>query len=463
MMKTQTKTTARRLLAAMFVVCVGLWQTGCSSWIDHDLNVDPNNPQDVSLNLILPTVEGTLAFNYGSDISRISSCWTQQHFGANRQHEGFFRYIIGEGDVNNAWNNMYGTTMINCDVMIKKAEAEGSPAYASIGKILQALSLGIVTDMWGDVPFSEAFKGEGTLYPKTDEQQQIYTTINSLLDDAIAKIKTTSVTKPGADDLIYGGDLDKWVMAAYSLKARYAIHTTKPNGLKASQDALAALSGGFKANSDGLILNFGASETNANPLYAFLSSRTGDITLGPKLIELLNAKNDPRRSKIGDGLKPTDMIADSTPFGAFHTSPESPLVLCSFAELKFIEAEALFNTGKKAEAKTAYLAGIKANMDWYGISAADQKSYTDQPSVNPTGDITLQLIMEEKYIALYTQQESYTDYRRTSFPTLTPATAGKTVPVRFPTAQNQRLYNAKNLPAGATDAGWINTPMWWNK
>ena len=131
--------------------------------------------------------------------------------------------------------------------------------------------------------------------------------------------------------------------------------------------------------------------------------------------------------------------------------------------MKFIEAEAKFNTGDKPGAKAAYLAGIAANMDWYGVSAADQKTYTDQASVTPSGDITLQQIMEQKYIALYTQQESYTDYRRTSYPTLTPTTAGKTVPVRFPTAQNQRLYNGKNLPAGATDANWINTPMWWNK
>ncbi|MFM8179978.1 MAG: SusD/RagB family nutrient-binding outer membrane lipoprotein, partial [Candidatus Kapaibacterium sp.] len=149
-------------------------------------------------------------------------------------------------------------------------------------------------------------------------------------------------------------------------------------------------------------------------------------------------------------MKTTDMIADTTPYGAFHASPESPIVLCSYAELKFIEAEAKFNTGDKAGAKAAYLEGIAANMNWYGISAADQKTYTDQASVNPSGDITLQLIMEEKYMALYTQQESYTDYRRTALPALTPAVSGKTVPVRFPTAQNQRLYNAKNLPAGAT-------------
>jgi hypothetical protein len=462
-MKTLAKATTRRLMAAVLVVCAGLWQTGCSSWIDHDLNVDPNNPQNVSLNLILPSVEGTLAYNYGSDVSRISSCWTQQHLGANRQHEGFYLYTITESDVNNAWNNMYGTTMINCDIMIKKATAEGSPAYAAVGKILQAISLGIVTDMWGDVPYSEAFGGEGVLYPKTDTQQEVYNTINALLDDAIATINNSSVNKPGADDLIYGGDLGKWTKAAWSLKARYAIHTTKPNGLKASTDALAALAKGFASNADGMILKFGASETNANPLYSFISSRTGDIALGPKLIELLNAKNDPRRMMIGDGLKSTDMIADTTPFGAFHTSPESPQVLCSYAELKFIEAEAKFNTGDKPGAKAAYLAGIAANMDWYGVSAADQKTYTDQASVTPSGDITLQQIMEQKYIALYTQQESYTDYRRTSYPTLTPTTAGKTVPVRFPTAQNQRLYNGKNLPAGATDANWINTPMWWNK
>jgi hypothetical protein len=201
---------------------------------------------------------------------------------------------------------------------------------------------------------------------------------------------------------------------------------------------------------------------NANPLYSFLSARAGDLGIGPVLISLLNTKNDPRRAAIGDKLKATDTIKSSTGFGSFYTSANSPIVLCSYTELKFIESEANLRLGKNTEAKAAYVDAVKASLSSYGVSQADADAYVAQASVVPSGNITLQDIMEQKYIALYTQFESYTDWRRTNFPTLTPV-KGSAIPRRFPTPQNQRLFNGANVPAGGTETTtWIYKPVWWD-
>ena len=139
-----------------------------------------------------------------------------------------------------------------------------------------------------------------------------------------------------------------------------------------------------------------------------------------------------------------------------------PIVLCSFAELKFIEAEANLRLGNKTASKTAYTAAIKASLAGWGVAQADADAYLAQTNVTPSGDVTLQNIMEQKYVALYTQFESFTDWRRTSLPALTPV-KGNSVPRRFPTSQNQRLFNGANVPAGGLDANWIFKAMWWDE
>ncbi|MCS6999351.1 MAG: SusD/RagB family nutrient-binding outer membrane lipoprotein [Bacteroidota bacterium] len=449
--------------AATATIMVVLILSGCERWVDTSLNTNPNNPEDVSMNLLLPMVEGALAWQHGSDPSRFASLFTQHHSGIDRQHLGFYsQYALGEGDVDNYWTNIY-RIMNNCTILIKKAEEQQSPHYAGVARILLAYSIGLVTDGFGDVPFSEAFKGQANIRPRFDSQEQIYTAINQLLDKALQDLDAAqSLFKPGTDDYFYGGDRTKWKKAAFALKARYAIHLTKRNATAAANAALAALQNAFSSNADDLVMRFGSSVTNANPLYLFDQDRN-DIRISPFFAGLLNRLNDPRRPMIGGTPKrPTDSIPADDDLGAFYASMSSPVVLLSYAEMKFIEAEARLRTGDLAGAKTAYQDAIKASMSWFGVADTDVQAYLANPEVLPSGDVTLEQIMTQKYIALYTQFETWTDWRRTGYPQLTPLT-GNRIPRRFPLPQSERLFNGGNIPPGSTSADWKFTPMWWDQ
>ncbi len=451
-------------IAAIVLALVIMSPLACDRWVDSSLNVDPNNPADVPMNLLLPAVEGSLAWYYGSDPSRFASLLTQHHSGVDRQHRSYYEnYALLEGDVDNYWSAMYVTILNNANILLKKAEAQNSPHYAGVARILMAYAAGNLTDAFGDIPLSDALQGAQNTQPRYDPQSQVYQTIGQWLDQAIQNLDApSSVLSPGNDDYFYRGDRAKWKKAAYALKARYAIHLTKRDAAAASNGALSALSNAFSSNSDDLVLRFGESQTNYNPLYAFVQERN-DIRIAPYFAQLLNRLQDPRRPMIGK--KPqaaTDSIPDNDDLGAFYASINSPVVLLSYAEMKFIEAEARLRTGDQSGAKTAYQDAIRASMQWFGVADADIQAYLANPDVVPAGDITLENIITQKYIALYTQFETWTDWRRTNFPTLTPMT-GNRIPRRFPLPQSERLFNGANIPAGSTSAEWEFTPMWWDQ
>ena len=116
-------------------------------------------------------------------------------------------------------------------------------------------------------------------------------------------------------------------------------------------------------------------------------------------------------------------------------------------------------TVKAAEAHAAFVAAVKASLARTGVSDADATAFMAQANVDPGATaLTLENIMTQKYVAMYTQCESWTDWRRTGFPALT-AVRGNEVPRRFPYPQSERLYNTRNMPAGLT----IFSRVWWDK
>ncbi|MFN3780874.1 MAG: SusD/RagB family nutrient-binding outer membrane lipoprotein [Candidatus Kapaibacteriota bacterium] len=432
----------------------------CNSWIDPNLNVDPTSPSDVPFKTILPTTQVGIAYVLGGDVGRFAGCFTQQLYGWNRQHQGIYNYTFKEDDIDNAWNTMYAGPMMDLYFMINKADELNSPYYKGAAQVLMAFSLGMWTDLMGDIPYSDAFKGTNNLTPKYDTQQQIYNSILEMLDKAIENLKsTTSVLKPGADDFIYGGKVAQWIKAAYTLKARYYLH------LKKYDEALAALQNGFTSNDDDMQLSFTDKETEANPLYQFDVQR-GDVNMGPKLMELMNQFNDPRRpffAKKDDN----GQYSENSPLGPFYASINSPVPFITYVEAKFIEAESQLAKGNKNAAYNAYKEGILASMKKVGVADPDAQAYFNQPSVDVgESNLSLEDILTQKYIACFFSPEVYTDWRRTGYPTLTPV-KGNTVPRRFPYPQSERLYNFQNVKAVAPNfqnPDFIFTEkLWWDK
>ena len=375
--------------------------------------------------------------------------------------------------------NIYGGALENLKLLMDKGVSTKSPHYEGIAKILMANALGVTTDLWGDIPYSQAFKGAEELTPAYDTQAQIYSTIQSLLISAKGDLGASfSAFEPGNDDLIYSGNLSKWIQAANSLSARYWLHLSKVPGSNAYANAINSLSGAFTSNASNEMLYFGAAATNASPFFQFfIEGRPGDAGMGKFLIDQLNSTNDPRAAQIAADAIATDTIityvgsapgagnGSASNIGPFYGSASSPVAFITYPELKFIEAEAKFQTSDPSGAATAYNEAVTASLDYFGVSNA---TFLATYAAETGASITLDKIMTQKYVALFTLgYEQFTDWRRTGIPVLALAAQAQTteIPRRFPYPNSERLYNLANMTAAEGNQGGasLTNRVWWDK
>lgn len=443
---------------------LGIFFASCERWVDTNINVDPNNPTDVPVNLLLSSAEGGTAYLNTSTLSRITNLMTQHYLGTDRQHEAYYNYQITEFDIGDIWDISYSNVMVNLNTIITKSNATGarSPHYRGAARVLMAMNVGAMTDTWGDVPFSQAFAGVDALQPRFDTQQSIYQRIQQLLDSAILDFQApSSIPALSTGDIIFGGDVTEWTRTAWTLKAKYAIHLTKREGNTAAQNALNFLRNGMASNDDNMVFQFASAETSSSPLYQFLQGRTGDIGFGATLATMMNRLNDPRRAVYG---RPSanGTVAGGGDFGAYFFAINGRAALITYAEDAFIEAEANFRLGNTAVARTAFITAVTASLQQYGVSATAITAYLAQASVVPATGMTLDRIMEQKYLHLFTNPESWTDWRRTGFPVLT-AVAGNAIPRRLVLPINERLYNLPNYPSGGNTTAWMFGRVWWDQ
>ena len=442
----------------------------CEKWIDPDINVDPNNPAEVSVDLLLPTVQVEIAYQLGGDVTRPNCMWVQHLSGVSRQSLSYERFTYRDSDVNNLWYYaLYPSALMNCHIIIQKAAEEGSPHYAGVAKVLMAYTLGIMTDVWGDLPYSEAFQGADQLKPAFDSQAQIYAAIHTLLDEAMADLQVEeegSVMSPGSDDLMYGGDRDLWLKAAYSIKARYSLHLSKKNGNAAYTDALEYLANGFTDNSENLVFHFGSNNLEENPTYQFDRDR-GDIRIGAKIVDMMAANNDPRMAHYFapddeggfSGSPPGGAILSASAVGPYYASANSPVPFMTYVELLYIKAEALLETGDNAGAIEAYNQALEASLNKFGVF--DQAWYDANKFTGAT--IDLETIMWGKYVSLFLQPEVYVDMRRTNmmntdYFTLPDDASLSTFPRRWPYASSEKAYNGANVPGVS-----LTDRLWWDE
>ncbi len=451
------------------VIAVGALTLGSCNFVDYELNQDPNKPSDVSQELLLPGAQITLGYVLGGDIGRYTSCWTQHHAGVDRQHADYSLYRITETDVNTLWNNLYATTLSDLDIIIQKSADDSSPHYSGVAKIMTANTLGILTDLYGDIPYSDALQNGENLTPTYDTGESIYVAIQQLLDEGISEVTAVGSSKsPGSDDLIYGGDLSAWVAAANSLKARYHIHLSELNASTAYTNALAAINAGaISSNAGDAEVPFGAAATEANPWFQFEQQRS-DVDMGEFFIDLMNSIADPRVTVFASpnqggayvGAPQGVAGVDASPFGPAYGSSASPVPLISYVETKFIEAEANLGTDNAAAA-AAHNEAIIASLAKFGVSDA---TYEAAQADETGASINLTKIITHKYIALYTQLETYNDLRRTdNLVGITSATTGTSniddIPSRFPYPLSERLSNGANRPSGVT----LNDNVHWDQ
>jgi len=276
---------------------------GCKKYLD--INTDPNSALSAPESLLLPpaivdistvVAGGCFSIQNSSGIAEINSYWMQQ-LSLNQPLPIVENYKLTTGDADNLWNDVYINIMQNLKILGTEAEANKNHSYGVISKVLTAYTLGVTTDMWGDVPFSQAFNGN--FHPTYDKQEDVYKSIQSMLDSAIAENQLDPGNSvPGSDDFLYQGDMSKWEKFAYALKARDYMHLTKAPGYDAATQAnlaLAAVANAFTGTSDEATANIYADAAgHESPWYLNTAIGQGGVVLSATFINFELANSDPR-------------------------------------------------------------------------------------------------------------------------------------------------------------------------
>ena len=485
---------------------IGSWLVSLTSCDLSKTNVNPNASSDVSLSAVLTGAEVSLGFTTGINAGLLTNIYTQQASGANGDAAPFDNYTTSPGYFNTTWLTYYTNLLTNLKIIQQTATTQQLPYYSGIARVLTAFSYGTLTDIFGNIPFKEALYGNGITNPVYDNQEDIYPALQSQLDSAIAELSQPVSANLGAvpsgDDVIFKGVVSGWIATAYTLKARYAIHLSKVNATDAAQKVLSYLYNGttwrgIQNNGTDAQVVFGSSTTNANPFYQQNTNRPGWVGLGASFVNLLNGNKvtdasttaegtyvDPRRAYFA-----TNYPTGSTTYqgsvagipgaysriGSFYGVATAPVILVSYSEAKFLEAEArIILNAADPKAQTALEAAIRASFskvisnssDPYATAQKQTDYITARATLTGTFSKDLETIITQKYIALFLQSEVWNDYRRTGYPAIPlaqnathSANPNGQIPRRIPYPQNETSLN-KNTPAGST---YQSPRLWWDK
>lgn len=439
--------------------------SSCQSELDH-FNENPNDPMSSNPSLLLAAMEVSTFSTHTSGLIRTSNIFDQHLAGTSIGQLGDIqRYFISEQDVNNEWNTLYGTTLMNGHILTRDFAPE-YPYYTGMGQILTAINLGYATDLWGDVPYDEAFKADqGNRTPKYNTQEEIYQRLQAILDEAILNLQkpvSNNLSVPAKDDYIFNGDTKKWIQIAYVLKARYALRLTAVDAQAAQKALEYVVASGMSSNNNDANTFFPGTSNGLNQWYAFNESRVNYLKTGAYFVNSLKDSNDPRLSfaiakdKNGNytGNAADDLDTTSSSYiGLAFADETSSIGIVTYAEAKFIEAEAKFRLGQ--DAKPALQEAVATSV----LKITGSTAKTEFLSAVTT-TVNLETIIQQKYLALFLTMEPYNDYRRTGFPVLVPNQSSQTkiIPVRLPTPSDERQYNPN-----ATVVSNVTTNVWWDK
>jgi hypothetical protein len=431
----------------------------------EEINENPNVPNDVPLSTLLPPAQKALADAQGGELFRINSVFAQQMEGLSGRPQGYERYSPNEQFINNPWSDFYVNAIVNLKIIEERAIDESSPHYAGVAKILQAQAFGLLTDTWGDVPYFQSAIGSDEIDPAFDSQEVIYDNIQILLDEAIFLLGEESILSPGPDDIIYNGVLQNWIAAAYLLKARYLMHTTKRDPGVPSE-VITLLNQAYTSTSQDFEYPYLGTGEDLNPIGGFFENNE-TLIVDPSFIDLMESLNDPR----------IDFAFDILPFtggqrkpGAYFASLDSELELAGYTEQLFLLAEARLRTSDTPGAEEALHEAITISMNDISAGEITQDEIDNYISANAglseDFETDLEIIIREKYIALYTTPEPWTDYRRTGYPVLEPNEGGVSgsnpsgeIPRRLIYPQSERLRN-QSFPSTNPN---MQDRFWWDE
>jgi len=489
-----------KLIRYTFIILVFLGIGGCKDFLD--VNTPVNNPQSVNPQVLLGAGLIGTGFANGNELNRFASTIMQMHAGAGNSPQNYDIYITTSADFGNQWlGELYEGSLTEYQRLIETADGVGAKAYTGIAKIMKAYTFSLATDVWGDVPYSQALQGTTFINPRLDAQKDIYEGnstlgIQSLFDlvkEGMADLDLPTTLTPGTDDVIYGGTIANWKRAGNTLMLKFATQISRvdPAFAKTQIDAvIAAGNNVISTNAQTMGVKFGSATGSQSPIYVYnyVSSFRTDLIVSTRYLTRLQTtlNNDPRLPlivtrpnavapgvgtyvTIDNGFRGT-LPTPSTTYSKWGPavtgiSGAGPIKLVSNAQRAFIMAEAVQRLGVVAP-KTAnqyFQEGITASMDEIGVLPSDRTAYfaANPTIVNLQPGTEIDQIISQKYVALTGNGiEAWDDWRRTGFPTLLESQNAAGTDAKRPVRAvyvNQELQRNPNFVLVNS-----NVRMWWD-
>lgn len=493
----------RDMKKIIFIGIIALFMGACDEGFE-ELNVDPTRPSQIPAANKLTAVQKYISSerydNWRANL--IYQSTMMQHLSSTAGYWSGDKYFWNRGYASSLIDRYYENAIKTVEDLLFQLENEEAPEeMKAIARILRVFAYSRLTDLYGDIPYSEAGKAviDGVYLPKYDKQSEIYPDLLKELEESAAALGT-GTSEFGAADVIYNGNQAQWKKLANSLMMRLGFRLIKVDPAASESWVTKAISGGVMTSNDD-IFYLRHDNNNRNGI-----SEVFDVDGNPRMsktfIDFLQDGDDPRlpilAARISDGstqkadLKGlpnglnSEMLKENT--GEENTDAyaeinrsilvdfEAPMIFQTYAEVEFMLAEANVRWGLAGDAETHYNNGVTAAMKQLSlysedavISDSDIDDYLDNSPFDPTNAI--EQINTQYWAATFLNEyETFSNWRRSGFPVLTPVNfpgneTGGTIPRRLTYSQNDASVNAENYQEAISNQGpdLLTTRVWWDK
>ena len=358
-----------------------IYATGCKKQLD--INQDPNFPtyQQGTPSIVLPV--GILATigETGGDLAIFGGMLSQYFTQASlaQQYTDIDSYNMPPTDrfVNNPWDIMFSSGLKNYQYVIDKSKAESDWNYYLMGTVMKVYTTQVLADLYDQIPYSEALQGTNHLNPKFDDGYSIYTNLLTLLDSALNQdFSAITNTPPGKQDMVFGGDMGKWMDFANTLKLKIYLRMINSHPDVATAGITALYNSGVSfLTVDASVNNFTDAPGLDNPAYEINKRQLNtpnNIRASKTFVSWLQDNSDPRAIYFFQSLSSTsinqgDYSANSAQYQAAptfrnvdHSEATDPVEFISLAESYFLQAEADVRYFGGGNAKSLYEQGVLA-------------------------------------------------------------------------------------------------------
>ena len=450
------------------------------------INQNPNASQTAQPDYLLTAAIKTTADTYWGTANNMDASLLFVQYWAKIQYTDPDRYIYANTAFQELWTVGYSKSIVNLNQIITLADAQSNANYKGVALVFRSWVFQLLTDAYGDIPYSQAVSINQYLTPAYDKQKDVYF---ALLEDLKNAQSSLNISGPAiAGDAIYKGNIALWKKFANSLRLRIALRIADREPEKAKQvlaDVQAEGSGYISSNSETAQLNYVASP-NQNPISNLFDTRD-DYRISKTIVDELFALNDPRlpvyaaptkdaTPKTYVGIPNGLLVGDASNLGftktskpgAYFTAPTAPAVIISYAEVLFDRSEASARGLISGDASDLYKQAITASLKQYSISDAAIGTYLAQPALQYDAANFRKSIGDQKWLALFGQGlEAFAEWRRLDYPQLQPAVAGTLngqLPLRFIYPGTEQSLNGASYKAAVANQGpdVLTTRLWFD-